>query len=125
MVYSDEVLLAAGFIFTFHFFNTHFLLEKSPMDTMTFTGRISKTEMLHGRESWYNRFVAENRLEDYRVKDEWKKWKNIHRSFGYVFFGLELILLALIVYAVTSRLTTHEPMTSQAIAQPAVPGGKP
>jgi hypothetical protein len=46
------------------------------MDTVIFSGRISKTEMLHEREHWYNRFVAENRLEDYRVKDEWKKWKH-------------------------------------------------
>ena len=56
------------------------------MDTVIFSGRISKTEILHERERWYNRLVVENRLEDYRGKDEWKKWKNIHRSFGYVFF---------------------------------------
>jgi len=59
------------------------------------------------------------------VMDEWKKWKNIHRSFGYVFFGLGLILLALIVYAMMSRLNTHEPTTPPSITQSAVPGGKP
>ena len=95
------------------------------MDTVIFSGRISKTEMLHERERWYNRFVAETRLEDYPVKDEWNKWKNIHLSFGYVFFGLGLILLALIVYAMTSQLSTHEPTTPPANIQPAVPGGKP
>jgi cytochrome b subunit of formate dehydrogenase len=82
LVHSDEALLGTGFIFTFHFFNTHFRLEKFPMDTVIFSGRISKTEMLHERERWYNRLVAKNQLEDYRGKDEWKKWKNIHRSFG-------------------------------------------
>ena len=45
------------------------------------------------------------------VMDEWKKWKNLHRSFGYVFLGLGFILLALIVNAMTSRLTTHETTT--------------
>ena len=55
------------------------------MDTMIYSGRMSKTEILHERERWYNRLVAENRLEDYRGKDERKKWKNIHRLFGYVF----------------------------------------
>jgi cytochrome b subunit of formate dehydrogenase len=108
VVHSDEALLAAGFIFTFHFFNTHFRLEKFPMDTVIFSGRISKTEMLHERKRWFDRLVTENRLEEHRVKDEWEKWKNIHRSFGYVFFGLGLILLALIVYAMTSRLHSHE-----------------
>ena len=38
IVHSDEALLAAGFIFTVHFFNTHFRLEKFPMDTVIFSG---------------------------------------------------------------------------------------
>jgi cytochrome b subunit of formate dehydrogenase len=42
VVHSDEALLAAGFIFTFHFFNTHFRLEKFPMDTVIFTGRAAR-----------------------------------------------------------------------------------
>jgi thiosulfate reductase cytochrome b subunit len=32
VVHSDEALLAAGFIFTFHFFNTHFRIDRFPMD---------------------------------------------------------------------------------------------
>jgi len=34
VIHSDEALLAAGFIFSFHFFNTHFRIEKFPMDTV-------------------------------------------------------------------------------------------
>ena len=104
LVHSDEALLAAGFIFSIHFFNTHFRIEKFPMDTVIFSGRISKTEMLHERKRWYDRLVAEGRLDDFRVKDEWERWKNIARSFGYGFFGLGLILLALIIYAMITRL---------------------
>ena len=104
LVHSDEALLAAGFIFTIHFFNTHFRLEKFPMDTVIFSGRISKTEMLHERRRWYDRLVAEGRLEEFRVKDEWERWKGIARSFGYLFFGLGVLLLILIVYAMTTRL---------------------
>ncbi len=105
IVHSDEALLAAGFIFTFHFCNTHFRLEKFPMDTVIFSGRISKTELLHERKAWYDRLRAEGRLEEYRVKDEWYRWKNIAGSFGYAFFGIGLILLVLIVYAMISRLS--------------------
>ncbi|MBI4326584.1 MAG: hypothetical protein HY674_15165 [Chloroflexi bacterium] len=105
IVHSDEALLAAGFIFTIHFFNTHFRLEKFPMDTVIFSGRISKSEMLHERKRWYDRLVAEGRLEEHRVQDEWERWKSIARSFGYLFFGLGVILLILIVYAMASRLT--------------------
>jgi cytochrome b subunit of formate dehydrogenase/nitrate/TMAO reductase-like tetraheme cytochrome c subunit len=104
ILHSDEALLAAGFIFTIHFFNTHFRIEKFPMDTVIFSGRVSKTEMLHERRRWYDRLVATGKLDQYRVKDEWFQWKNIAKTFGYLFFGLGLVLLALIVYAMVSRL---------------------
>ena len=104
IVHSDEALLAAGFIFTIHFFNTHFRLEKFPMDTVIFSGRISKSEMLHERRRWYERLVAEGRLERHRVKDEWESWKNIARPMGYLFFGAGLTLLFLILYAMATRL---------------------
>jgi cytochrome b subunit of formate dehydrogenase len=104
IIHSDEALLAAGFIFTVHFFNTHFRLEKFPMDTVIFSGRISKSEMLHERKRWYDRLLAEGRLDEYRVKDEWEAWKGIARSAGYIFFGVGLILLVLIIYAMISRL---------------------
>jgi cytochrome b subunit of formate dehydrogenase len=104
LVHSDEALLAAGFIFTIHFFNTHFRIEKFPMDTVIFSGRVSKTEMLHERRRWYDRLVASGRLDEHRVKDEWERWKNIARSFGYVFFGIGLVLLVLIIFAMVSRL---------------------
>ena len=42
ILHSDEALLAAGFIFSIHFFNTHFRIEKFPMDTVIFSGRVSK-----------------------------------------------------------------------------------
>jgi cytochrome b subunit of formate dehydrogenase len=104
IIHSDEALLAAGFIFSIHFFNTHFRIEKFPMDTVIFSGRISKNEMLHERRRWYDRLVAEGRLDEYRVRDEWLRWKNIARTFGYFFFGLGVILLILIIYAMVSRL---------------------
>ena len=104
IIHSDEALLAAGFIFTIHFFNTHFRLEKFPMDTVIFSGRISKSEMIHERKRWYDRLLAEGRLESFRVKDEWEAWKGIAKTFGYIFFGLGLVLLFLIIYAMVSRL---------------------
>jgi cytochrome b subunit of formate dehydrogenase len=105
IVHSDEALLAAGFIFTVHFFNTHFRLEKFPMDTVIFSGRIAKGEMLHERKRWYDRLLSEGKLDEHKVKDEWNNWKQIARTFGYAFFGIGVLLLLLIVYAMTSRLT--------------------
>jgi cytochrome b subunit of formate dehydrogenase len=107
IIHSDEALLAAGFIFSIHFFNTHFRIEKFPMDTVIFSGRISKTEMIHDRKRWYDRLVATGKLDQHRVKDEWDQWKRIARSFGYLFFGLGVLLLLLIIYAMATRLIHH------------------
>lgn len=104
VIHSDEALLAAGFIFTFHFFNTHFRIEKFPMDTVIFSGRISHTEMLHERKRWYDRLVAAGRLQDYAVKDEWEGRKQVAKAMGFFFFGTGLALLVLIIYAMVSRL---------------------
>jgi cytochrome b subunit of formate dehydrogenase len=104
IIHSDEALLAAGFIFSIHFFNTHFRIEKFPMDTVIFSGRISKNEMLHERRRWYDRLVAAGRLDQHRIKDDWEGWKSIARSFGYFFFGLGVVLLFLILYAMATRL---------------------
>ena len=74
------------------------------MDTVIFSGRISKNEMLHERRRWYDRLVAQGRLDEHRVRDEWLRWKGIARAFGYFFFGLGILLLLLILYAMATRL---------------------
>jgi cytochrome b subunit of formate dehydrogenase len=45
IVHSDEALLAAGFIFTIHFFHVHFRPEKFPLDGVMFTGRATRSYM--------------------------------------------------------------------------------
>jgi len=64
----------------------------------------SKTEMLHERRRWYDCLVAQGRLDEYRVRNEWARWKNIARSFGYCSFGIGILLLLLIIYAMAVRL---------------------
>lgn len=104
IIHSDEALLAAGFIFAFHFFNVHFRPEKWPIDSVIFSGRISKTEMLHERKRWYDRLVRENRLDSIKVRDEWGQWKRLIHPLGFFAFGLGLVLLVLILYAMGARL---------------------
>jgi cytochrome b subunit of formate dehydrogenase len=104
IVHSDEALLAAGFIFTFHFFNVHFRPEKFPMDPVIFSGRVTKAEMLHERKKWYERLLGEGRLDSIRVRDEWSQWKRVMHPLGFLAFGVGTILLLLIFYAMGSRL---------------------
>ena len=53
IIHSDEALLATGFIFTVHFFNTHLRPEKFPMDIVIFTGRMPVEELKHDKPAEY------------------------------------------------------------------------
>lgn len=104
VIHSDEALLAAGFIFAFHFFNTHFRLDRFPMDTVIFSGRIAKAEMLQERRKWYDRLVASGRLEQHRVlHDDWESRRLLYKALGFVLLGTGLVLLALMIYAFLTR----------------------
>lgn len=105
VIHSDEALLAAGFIFTFHFFNTHFRLDKFPMDTVIFSGHVSKAEMLTERRRWHDRLVASGKFEQHRViHSDWAARRTLYRTLGFIFVGIGLLLLGLMIYALLSRL---------------------
>jgi len=104
IIHSDEALLAAGFIFTFHFFNVHFRLEKFPMDPVIFSGRISRTELLHERRRWLDRLTASGQLDRMRLRDEWSQWKRVMHPFGFLAFSIGVALLVLIFIGMGSRL---------------------
>ena len=54
IIHSDEALLAAGFIFTVHFFNTHLRPEKFPMDIVIFTGRMPIEDLQEDKPAEYD-----------------------------------------------------------------------
>lgn len=97
VIHSDEALLAAGFIFTIHFFNTHLRPEKFPMDLVIFTGRVTLHELQHERPLEYQRLVDEHRLDDYMIEPQ-KTWitdTGILFGFAIVLAGFSLLILIL------------------------------
>jgi cytochrome b subunit of formate dehydrogenase len=104
LIHSDEALLAAGFIFTVHFFNTHFRVERFPMDTVIFSGNITQTELLHERKKWYDRLVASGKLNLHAMPEKWKGRRPIAKALGFAALLIGLALLGLIIYAMLSRL---------------------
>ncbi|MBW2541748.1 MAG: hypothetical protein JRF15_06625 [Deltaproteobacteria bacterium] len=104
IIHSDEALLAAGFIFTFHFFNVHFRPDKFPMDRVMFSGRMSKAELLSERRRLYDRWVAEGTLDKHRAGEEWHSWKKIALPAGFIAFMVGVVLMLLIYFAMASRL---------------------
>jgi cytochrome b subunit of formate dehydrogenase len=69
IVHSDEALLATGFIFTVHFFNTHLRPEKFPMDIVIFSGRVPLQEFKLDRPAEYKEMVANGELEKHLVEE--------------------------------------------------------
>jgi len=97
IVHSDEALLAAGFIFTVHFFHTHFRPEKFPMDVGIFTGRFPKVEFIDDRPGHYDRLVAEKKLDTFKAKHPGVLtylWGQLF-GFGGIFVGLLCVFLIL------------------------------
>jgi hypothetical protein len=103
VIHSDEALLASGFIFTIHYFNTHLRPEKFPMDTVIFTGRLTLHELQHERPLEYQRLADGNRLGQVETGPQktWVTDTGIMFGFAVVltgFFLLILILLGQFVY---------------------------
>jgi len=67
IIHSEEALLAIGFIFTIHFFNTHFVPTKWPMNYSMFTGRIYRWEFIEERSLEYDRLSETKELEKLKV----------------------------------------------------------
>jgi cytochrome b subunit of formate dehydrogenase len=64
IIHSDEALLATGFIFTVHFFNTHLRPEKFPMDIVIFTGRMTVEELKEDKPAEYEALISSGELEN-------------------------------------------------------------
>ena len=92
IIHSQEALLAAGFILTFHFFNSHFRLEKFPLDTVMFSGRITEAEMRHERTRQYDRLQEQGRLHELEIRDDWNSWKYVFNLFGITALVIGLLL---------------------------------
>jgi cytochrome b subunit of formate dehydrogenase len=98
IVHSDEALLASGFIFTVHFFNTHFRPSKFPIDTVIFTGRFPKYELVEERQEQYKRLVAEKTLETYRGKYPSVIADLFSTGFGFAMLAVGLLCVFLIAW---------------------------
>ncbi len=104
VIHSDEALLATGFIFTVHFFNTHLRPEKFPMDFVIFNGQISKHEMIEERGDQWKRYEKEGITEQFHLaKHSGVLYDFLVKGFGFlaVFVGTALIIM--MIYALLQR----------------------
>jgi cytochrome b subunit of formate dehydrogenase len=99
LVHGEEALLAVGFIFTIHFFNSHLRPEKFPMDPVIFTGRVTLDELKHERPAEYARLEQSGELARLSVPPPTPSTWAIGRVVGTCAVATGLILVALIVFA--------------------------
>lgn len=100
IIHSDEALLAVGFIFTIHFFNTHLRPESFPLDPVIFTGLVPLDEYKEDRPEEYKFLKESGQLKkDVVLKEISPKKMMLVRIFGYTFLFTGIALILLIIYS--------------------------
>ncbi len=99
IIHSDEALLATGFIFTVHFFNTHLRPEKFPMDMVIFTGRMDVEELKEDKPEEYEKEVAAGTLESRLAEPYPAIVIRAIRVFAWIALGIGFSIVVWIIYA--------------------------
>jgi thiosulfate reductase cytochrome b subunit len=99
VIHSDEALLATGFIFTVHFFNTHLRPEKFPMDTTIFTGHMPLAELKRDKPEEYESLVASGSLEEHLEEPQPEIVVRTIRVFAWIALSIGFSIVVWIIYA--------------------------
>jgi cytochrome b subunit of formate dehydrogenase len=102
--HGEEAVLAAGFLFTVHFFNNHWRPDKFPLDIVMFTGAMTLEEFKHEHLVEYNRLVASGELSKYLVDAPSRPLTRASKILGFTLMACGLILLAMVINGFTSHL---------------------
>ena len=86
-------------IFTVHFFNTHFIPNKFPMDRIIFTGTYTLEDLKEQRPLEYDRLKDGTRLESMKRPYPGILLKLLGATFGLASLLLGLVLLGHIVWS--------------------------
>ena len=103
LIHADEALLAVWFIFTIHFFNSHFRPEKFPMDLVIFTGKVSENELREERPEEYERLLMEGGLDSIQADPPPLWLRNFGRIIGFSVIATGFLLFGLTLLAFLSE----------------------
>lgn len=69
IMHGDEALLAIGFIYIVHLFNTHIQFEKFPLNKVMFTGKVTEEEVRHEHPGEWERLQSDpEQAEETKVR---------------------------------------------------------
>jgi cytochrome b subunit of formate dehydrogenase len=100
IVHAEEALLATMFLFTVHYFNSHFRPDRFPMSTIMFTGAVPLEEFKFEHRLEYERLKASGELERHLIRPPTPTMEKGSRLLTAVLIlaGLGLLTLVLIGY---------------------------
>ena len=99
LLHGEEAILAMGWIFIIHFFNTHLRPESFPMDLVIFSGSVTEEELKVRHPDEYRRLVESGELEKLCVPPPPQWLKNFGWGFGSVAVAVGLTFVTLMVVA--------------------------
>jgi cytochrome b subunit of formate dehydrogenase len=102
--HGEEAFLAAGFLFTVHFFNNHWRPENFPLDILMFTGVMPLEKFRREHTIEYNRLLEKGELQKYVVEAPSRPMTLGSKILGFTLMGAGLILLVLIMIGFTHSL---------------------
>ena len=102
--HGEEAVLAAGFLFTVHFFNNHWRPDKFPLDILMFTGKMPLEEFKREHLVEYNRLVASGELQSFLVDAPSQPLTRASKVLGFTLMACGLLLLAMVINGFTHHL---------------------
>lgn len=94
--HGEEAFLAAGFLFTVHFFNNHWRPENFPLDILMFTGAMPLEKFKREHAVEYRRLVETGELSQHLVEAPSRPMTLGSKILGFTLMGIGLTLLVLI-----------------------------
>jgi hypothetical protein len=102
--HGEEAFLAAGFLFTVHFFNNHWRPENFPLDIQMFTGAMPLDKFKRDHTIEYNRLVETGKLKNYLVPAPSRPMTVGSKILGFTLMATGFILLVLIIIGFVGNL---------------------
>jgi cytochrome b subunit of formate dehydrogenase len=99
LIHGEEAILAIGFIFTIHFFNTHLRPENFPMDLTIFTGTETSEQLEHRHPEEYEHLVSAGKLEELSAPAPQPWLKNFAGIVGWAAVSAGFVMLYLMAVA--------------------------
>ena len=103
MIHAEMAVLAASFLFIFHFYHSHFRPEKFPLDLSALTGLVSEEHLRKHRPEYVERLRRAGKLDELRRTAPSQRRLWLVFLAGSLVYSLGLCLLAVVLLATLGK----------------------